>query len=310
MILKDKEIKDLKAPTTIAGQKQELDVAFYLRREFKDNPQIFVINDYKFSFNNETAQIDHLIVYPLGFILIESKSIAGEVKVNKQGEWTRSLKSKWSGMASPIKQVELQEKLLKELLHHHRADILGKIFGLKQQSFGLRCWNTLCAVSSNAIIERNSMTSKISDVIVKSEFLVEKIIDVMDLKSAVVRTLNILDNRPAFNEDELTSITKFIMSHAHDSKPQSKNVLPEKTEIILRCKGCGEAKEYTPKRGKFGYYINCNKCNKNTPMKMSCFVCKSKDTKVSKRKSEYMLLCNNCGKNMPLVTNVVNMNIL
>ena len=127
MILKDKELQNVKAANTIAGQKQELDVAFYLRREFKDHPQIFIINDYKFSFNNETAQIDHLIVYPYGFILIESKSITGEVTVNELGEWSRSSNAKWSGMPSPIKQAELQEKLLKEFLHHNRANILNKI---------------------------------------------------------------------------------------------------------------------------------------------------------------------------------------
>ena len=113
MILKDKELQNVKAPNAIAGQKQEQDIAFFLRREFKDHPQVFIINDYKFSFNDETAQIDHLIIYPYGFLIVESKSISGEVKVNELGEWSRSFKSKWSGMPSPIKQAELQQKLLR-----------------------------------------------------------------------------------------------------------------------------------------------------------------------------------------------------
>jgi hypothetical protein len=40
-----------------------------------------VINDYKFTFNDETAQIDHLIVYPYGFILIESKVLRVKLKL-------------------------------------------------------------------------------------------------------------------------------------------------------------------------------------------------------------------------------------
>jgi hypothetical protein len=304
MILKDKELQNVKSANTIAGQKQELDVAFYLRREFKDHPEVFIINDYKFSHNDETAQIDHLIVYPFGFILIESKSISGEVKVNQQGEWTRSHKSKWSGMPSPIKQVELQEQLLNMFLHHHRAKILGKILGFKQQSFQMRCWNNLCAVSSNAIIERESMPSKISETIVKSEFLVDKINVIMNLKSALMQTLSVLDTRPAFNAEELCSITSFLINYS-SPKPikaalEKVNEMKEK-ESSLQCKKCGETSDYTPQNGRFGYFINCNKCNTNTPMKMPCIKCKSKKTKVSKKKEKFTLNCLDCDNQLSLI---------
>jgi len=304
MILKDKELQNVKSANTIAGQKQELDVAFYLRREFKDHPEVFIINDFKFSHNDETAQIDHLIVYPFGFILIESKSISGEVKVNQQGEWTRSHRSKWSGMPSPIKQVELQEQLLNMFLHHHRVKILGKILGFKQQSFQMRCWNNLCAVSSNAIIERESMPSNISETIVKSEFLVDKINEIMNLKNAVMRALNVLDTRPAFSEKELSSITSFLIDY---SSPKPIKAAPEKVKEVkekessLQCKKCGETSNYTTQNGRFGYFINCNKCNTNTPMKMPCTNCRSKVTKVSKSKSRFYLNCKECNKKINLI---------
>jgi len=60
MILKDKTLQNAVHPTAKAGQKQEQDVAFFLRRAFKDHEQVFVLNDFKFTFNDETAQIDHL----------------------------------------------------------------------------------------------------------------------------------------------------------------------------------------------------------------------------------------------------------
>ena len=162
MILKDKTPQNLTSVTAKAGYKQEQDVAFFLRRAFKDHPQVFVINDYKFSFNGETAQIDHLVIYPYGFVLIESKSIKGEVNVNALGEWSRSVGKNWVGMPSPIKQVELQQKLLREMLHANRESILGKILGIRQQSFGMRCWDNICAISSSAVIERDSMPKAIS----------------------------------------------------------------------------------------------------------------------------------------------------
>lgn len=308
MILKDKKPLNAVSPTAKAGQKQEQDVAFYLRRAFKDNKKVFVINDFKFSHNDETAQIDHLIVYPYGFLLIESKSIKGEVKVNDLGEWTRSLNSKWSGMASPIKQVELQQKLLRELLYANRESILGKVLGMKQQSFGMRCWNNICAVSSNAIIDRDSIPKKLSNQLVKTEFLVDKLSDVMNIKHKVVSALT-FDTRPDFNSEELKSITSFLMSQVGDkkivediNKPKAWCV-PVNTNVdsILQCKSCGEKNDYSAQHGRYGYFIKCNKCETNTAMKMPCVSCNSKNTKVSKKKETYTLNCGDCEQAIVLI---------
>jgi Zn finger protein HypA/HybF involved in hydrogenase expression len=348
MILKTKSLQTTSTPQAIAGQKQEQDVAFFLRRAFKDNPEVLVINDFKFNFNDETAQIDHLIVYTYGFVLIESKSIKGHVKVNSQGEWTRSYNSQWLGMPSPIKQVELQQTLLKEMLKHHKSEILSKLLGIKQQSFNGRCWHYLCAVSSSAVIDRKTMPKEISDKLFKTEFLVDELKSIMNLKHKIIRLMNVADTRPDFNQQELDSIGQFLISQHIDSniqqvdaapaqlkqtqpisntpefKPklepkleqqrlksaltpthhlaQSNTTIPQAVAIlapdqhpILSCKYCGESTQYTPMYGKFGYYINCNQCGKNTSMKLPCPQCMSKNTKVTKRKETYTLNCVDCG---------------
>lgn len=312
MILKDKTLQNAVSPTAKAGQKQEQDVAFFLRRAFKDHKQVYVINDFKFTHNDETAQIDHLIVYTFGFILIESKSITGEVKVNNLGEWTRSLNSKWSGMASPIKQVELQQKLLREMLFDNREVILDKLFGIRQQSFGKRCWDNVCAVSSNAIIDRDSMPNKVSKQLVKTEFLVDKLEQMMNLKHKVVSALT-FDTRPDFKEEELKSITSFLMAQLGDTKYVKEITKPEvveepviakvevKIEAVLQCKSCGEKSDYSPQYGRYGYFIKCNKCETNTAMKMPCASCNSKNTKVTKKKENYTLICGDCEEYAELI---------
>ncbi|WP_299569057.1 nuclease-related domain-containing protein [uncultured Shewanella sp.] len=325
MILKTKTLQNTVSPQAIAGQKQEQNVAFFLRRAFKDNPEILVINDFKFTFNDETAQIDHLIVYPYGFVLIESKSIKGNVKVNKQGEWTRSFNQKWSGIPSPIKQVELQQLLLKEILKHHKVEILGKMLGI-QQGFNGRRWDHLCVVSSDAIIDRNTMPQKVSDKLVKSEFLVDKLNKIMKLGNKLLRKVNVYDTRPYFNQQELDSIGRFIISQHIDSNNQASEVVtktPEENQqpqvptavnnttpitnnqptsaTKLSCKYCGESTNYTPMYGKFGYFIKCNQCTKNTPMKQACPQCQSKNTKVTKRRETYTLHCQDCTDEKQLV---------
>jgi len=311
MILKDKTLQNAVSPTAKAGQKQEQDVAFFLRRAFKDHKQVYVINDFKFTHNDETAQIDHLIVYTYGFVLIESKSIKGEVKVNGLGEWTRSLSNKWSGMASPIKQVELQQKLLREILHANRESILGKLLGMKQQSFGMRCWDNVCAVSSNAIIDRDSMPNNVSKQLVKTEFLVDKLNEIMKLKAYAITKLNPFDTRPDFNGGELESITSFLMAQLGDSKTVEKVVKQEvaptsikveaSADSILQCKSCGEKSDYSAQYGRYGYFIKCNKCEINTAMKIPCVSCSSKNTKVSKKKETYTLKCGDCEQDNVLI---------
>ncbi|MCL1146532.1 NERD domain-containing protein [Shewanella marinintestina] len=337
MILKTKSPQNVQSAQAIAGQQQEQNVAFFLRRAYKDHPQVLVINDFKFRFNDEVAQIDHLIVYSYGFILIESKSIRGQIKVNQQQEWTRSVGAKWQGMPSPIKQVELQQDLLHGVLDHNRADILDKMFGIKQ-AFGGRCWDHLCAVSSDAIIDRDSMPQTVSDKLIKSEFLVEKLDKIMNLRGKYLRLAYITDTRPFFNQEELESIGSFLIKQHIAPKTAAaetsqiateQNSVPlatpvtaaastapvqqmpaqpipaepalhteiEKTQtiqIVLRCKHCGESTNYTPIYGKFGYYINCQKCTKNTPMKQACPQCSSKNTRVKKSKETYTLNCQEC----------------
>jgi hypothetical protein len=308
MILKDKKVVKSSAARIIAGQTQEQAVAFFLNRAYKDHRSIFVINDLRFTFNNETAQIDHLIVYPSGFILIESKSINGHVRVNDQGEWSRSYNNKWTGMPSPIKQVELQKDLLKAALAHHVNEILGKMFGL-QQGIGGRGWDSVCVVSSNAIIDRQSMPSSVSNRLIKNEFLIDKLDSLMKMKTIAMRLMEFKDARPKFSKSELKSICDFVLAQHTDKNPANptqesvvkKPPLSEDTAPVqpmvqgtFSCGHCGEQSDIEPKSGKFGYYIKCNKCNKNSSMKQPCSKCQSKKTKVSKSKDSFSLICSDC----------------
>lgn len=144
------------------GHKQEEDVAFQLRREFGEHKQIHVINDLRLEYRGERAQIDHLILHPYGFIIVESKSIVGEVTVNAAGEWSRSYQGNWMGMPSPIRQGELQLDLLKALLSDNLEHFLGKLLGIQTQ-VAHREWRTLCAISSTAILHRDKMPKDVAN---------------------------------------------------------------------------------------------------------------------------------------------------
>jgi translation initiation factor 2 beta subunit (eIF-2beta)/eIF-5 len=330
MILKDKILTTSASAKIQAGQKQELDVAFYLRRAFKEHPQVFVFNDIKFKHNGETAQIDHLIVYSYGFILIESKSITGEVAINQYQEWSRSYRGNWQGMPSPIKQLELQLALLKSLLQANAPLLLPKVFGKLQQGFGGREWHGICAISSNAIINRDNTPKLIDEQLVKSEFIADKLLAMMKLPTSTPNALHFLstNTRPWFNEESLDKICQFILqqniapnsqqpaeasaqinepNYQHSPAPIapviSVNAESEGTlnqELMLRCKQCNSSASLQPRSGRYGYFVWCGNCAANTPMKTLCPQCASTNTKASKRKDSYSLVCGNCDEAVPI----------
>ncbi|MCO7233541.1 MULTISPECIES: nuclease-related domain-containing protein [unclassified Cobetia] len=209
MIAKEKEAYSGDDERARYGHRQEEDVAFHLRRAFGDDPEVVIFNDLRLKYGEENAQIDHLVMHPFGFIIIESKSITGEVRVNAAGEWQRSYRGNWSGLRSPLRQAELQQDILKRLLIEHRARLMNKTLGL-QGGFAGRQWKVLCAVSSNAIVHRDDMAKGVSAQVVKPEFLHEQVSGLIGARSMVKRAL-LFDTRPEFTKDELERVSEFLL---------------------------------------------------------------------------------------------------
>lgn len=308
-IIKEKDAINAKDIRVISGLKQEEDVSYFLRRSLKESDIHYVINDLRIECEGETAQIDHLIVHHLGFIIIESKSIVGEVKVNKFEEWSRSLNGKWSGIMSPIKQAEMQSSILRRLLNNNANLMLGKVLGM-QKYFSGYCWEQLCAISSSAIIHRENIPEEINSKIVKSEFLEEKINSMTSysfMKSFF--SLKIEDSKIRLSKIEMERICDFLLKQ-HNPKGMSKNTENESQISTLSkqslsievsnsqtstmtCKHC-KSLNLDPQYGRYGYYVNCKDCGKNTQMKKPCSTCGSANVKVTKKSSTYTLTCE-CG---------------
>ncbi|WP_159654275.1 nuclease-related domain-containing protein [Vibrio atypicus] len=310
MIIKDKDVSVSTDYKKQLGDQVESDVAFYLKRQFSEQEDVLVFNDLRIELNHEFAQIDHLVVYKKGFILIESKSIKGTVKINDQLEWQRTVRGRWAGMPSPITQAEIQARLLKKLLNDNADSMLAKVLVVALQGyFGGRCWDILCAASNDAIIDRSHIPSKLSPKVVKAEAIGSRV------KEIISRNSNILRPNPSFSSSELTNIKYFLLAahtpnlppqkqstehlkaNASDSKA-TKNEGAKCTDLTNRsswfqCKKC-ENSNTEPKYGKFGYYVTCSECETNTSMVQACLSCGSKKTRVSKRKQLYTVSCN-CG---------------
>ena len=69
----------------MAGEQQESQVSYFLDRYFGSNESYRILNNLVIEVNGFNSQIDHLIIYKAGFIVVESKSIQGSVRVNSLG---------------------------------------------------------------------------------------------------------------------------------------------------------------------------------------------------------------------------------
>jgi hypothetical protein len=125
-----------------AGRRAEEQMAFYLRRYFGERPDIIVLNDLKVMCSGEFAQIDHLIVTPSCFVLIESKSVSGVIRVTREMQWIREFQGYEKGMMSPYVQVEMQSMVLYGNLQRYTCREW-----LPEDSFGL------IAISDSGVIK-------------------------------------------------------------------------------------------------------------------------------------------------------------
>jgi len=129
-------------PRIKAGEQAEKQMAHYLERAFGRSEKVWVFHDLRFELGDADAvQIDHLILYKYGIIIIESKSVTTEVRINEHQEWERKFRG-WSGMPSPIQQAERQVVALRRLLDDNVDKLLNKVLGKLQKRFGsfsIRC---------------------------------------------------------------------------------------------------------------------------------------------------------------------------
>ncbi|MBC5768681.1 nuclease-related domain-containing protein [Ramlibacter albus] len=110
-----------------AGYRAEQQMAFYFSRYFARDKKVLVFNDAKILARGELAQIDHLIVHSGGLIVVESKSVSGEVRISEQMQWTRAYKGGEQGMPSPLLQCERQALVLKENFRMYAAPSWAEI---------------------------------------------------------------------------------------------------------------------------------------------------------------------------------------
>jgi hypothetical protein len=108
------------------GMQGEREAAFHVDSVLRDSKYTAVLHDLRFVFENEVAQIDHMLINRAsGFFLVETKNYAGNVRINTHGEFTVDYGGRQFGVPSPLEQSRRHERVLRKLLD--RLEIKNRI---------------------------------------------------------------------------------------------------------------------------------------------------------------------------------------
>jgi hypothetical protein len=100
------------------GIQGERDAAHYLDNYLVESRNYALIHDLRLVFNDEAAQIDHLLISrTFEFYLLETKNFGGNLRINEHGEFSvRYPGEREFGVPSPLEQSRRHERVLLKAL--------------------------------------------------------------------------------------------------------------------------------------------------------------------------------------------------
>ncbi|MDQ6953367.1 MAG: NERD domain-containing protein [Mariprofundaceae bacterium] len=310
MIIKERDPYEAQNNLEKAGMKAEEKMAWYLKRAFSKSKDIDIFHDVRLQFDeNDYLQMDHLVFHPYGFLLIESKSVSSEVRIDRHGHWERLWNKQWVVMPSPVRQVEVQADSFYQILKEKSVFLRTKvIFGLLQRNFDRCPFDTIVAISNLGRIRghHDDKVMKAEDVCdaVKQHILVyakqrknnDKYMPTLfrEEERKKMKSFLLHAHQPKYKKTAKKS-TKKIMGSIRVNKPKSSKLPPPSLPLI--CKKCHESFEI---RYKYSFYLYCPNCRtKPKTLQASCPQCQADVTlerQVGTRIVEYQ--CQNHAKHL------------
>jgi hypothetical protein len=119
-------VKELR--NTRVGTRGEASAAHFLDNHLSASKNWMVIHDLRITVEGEAAQIDHLLVGRVAFILVETKTFGGDISVNEHGEFAVQYPGERNyDIPSPFEQSRRHANVLQKLLE--RLDIRPRTGG-------------------------------------------------------------------------------------------------------------------------------------------------------------------------------------
>ena len=294
-----------------AGRKAEEQMAFYLRRAFGEDPAFLIFNGLRLERDGDAAQIDHLVIHQHAVVIIESKSVTSQVRINERGEWSRWYGGSSRGIASPILQGDRQAEFVESYLKVY-PEVLGK----KELAITVRV-----AISDQGTINRPKGIEPYA--VCKADQIPDNLIETIragKLVHAMPGGLTAMLGKlaktvvgNALTPDAMARLSAFLLEH---HRPLAQRPAPPPTTLRERpatssfaapaqqapatCRRCG-GRDLSVEYG-FSYFYRCLSCRGATPINQPCAKCSAK-LKVRKAGPQFFFDCAHCGTSTLFHTN-------
>lgn len=303
MIIKEVDSITSKDKFSQAGFKAEQTLAHYLSRAFKDSKDILVLNGIRLKSDDDSAQIDHLVIHKYGMTIIENKSAVGTIEINEYGEWRRSEYN--LGMASPVEQGKRQADFLKKYLNGSSLEPPHDPFKslVRKITFEHVPVDVLVAVSDTGIINRHPTLN--IDNIHKADMIPAKIEEKISYYRKLDRlwSLNPTPTPLKMNLELMNKIAQFLVkkhtpkvrdAHPQVSQHRTSSTVPTQVKSEFACRACGSKNIGILYGRRFGYYFKCKECSKTMSIKRYCSKC-GQQSKLRKDGNQFYIECKECG---------------
>lgn len=119
MILKELDPFDGRSQEELDARIPADRMVYCLRNLFRRSTDVDVLHGLRLLCGRSTARIDHLLLHAQGIIVVQRCDVAGRLRVNADGQWTRLEGREAEPMPSPITHAYIQALLLKDFLDRH-----------------------------------------------------------------------------------------------------------------------------------------------------------------------------------------------
>jgi len=325
-----------------AGLEAERQMHFYLNRAFGHEDEVMVFGDLRFPAEKDACQIDHLVMHRWGLVIIESKSVSGEIEVNEHEEWMRRFGGHAQGMSSPILQAGRQRDFLLTLLQQHRGQLRRKVLGVRQGGFTHCPVDLFVAISDHGRIKRRGADPPELKKADQIPHEIEAIIERHRKGSSLLRGSTFSDDGMwDMNLEEMARVRDFLLER-HQPRFGTGVAGTERPPALVWSEGLGDARETnmpnpqddgrppavaTPRsagpapavacrhcastdasmlhgRGPRPYYLRCAQCGKSTSLEWVCQSCGG-EARIRKSRLEFTRWCKDptCGFEELIFTN-------
>lgn len=238
MEAKEKDLKFLKYG--LNGEKQ---IIYEL---LHSNIPMYILHDVYYEWENNSSQIDFIVITEYKIFVIECKNLIGDVLVNKDGNFIRKYNNIKEGIYSPISQNEKHIELLVNLIKSRKKGI-NIIRNLNIQNI---FQSVIVFTNPKTIIYKDYAPKNIKNSIIKSEYLnsfIKSIIQHSDKKIDMDDYAMFFSAfKKEVNKDYTSKYLKYVKSVSDMDLKEIKNNL-----IILR-------KNLAKKEGVDPYIIYTN----------------------------------------------------